>query len=156
MRSGDLNGKAKRHLRALAHDLKPTVQIGNQGVTDGVLGAVDQALTDHELIKVRVSGEDVELDEVGARVAAGTQSQVVQVIGRMLVLFRRRKNKPVILLPGEKPPKDRLGANLQRTASKAAKKKRKKKAQQRKRAPAPKAEKAEKPEKPKKTANKED
>jgi RNA-binding protein len=151
MRTGDLNGKAKRHLRALAHDLKPTVQIGNQGVTDGVLGAVDQALTDHELIKVRVSGEDVELDEVGARVATSTRAELVQVIGRMLVLFRRRKNKPVILLPGEKPPKEREGRNLQRTASAAAKKKRKKKAQQRKRGPA-----ATKTEKTKKSVQKED
>lgn len=154
MRTGDLNGKAKRHLRALAHDLKPTVQIGNQGVTDGLIGAVDRALADHELIKVRVAGEDVELDEVGARVAERTSAQLVQVIGHMLVLFRRRKNKPVILLPGEKPPKERKAANLQRTASPAAKKKRKKKAQQRKRGPA--ASKAEKTEKPKKTAPKED
>jgi RNA-binding protein len=154
MLTGDLNGKAKRHLRALAHDLKPTVQIGNQGITDGLLGAVDRALTDHELIKVRVSGEDVDLDEVGARVAEGTNAQLVQVIGRMLVLFRRRKNKPVILLPGEKPPKERKAANLQRTASPAAKKRRKKKAQQRKRGPA--ASKAETTKKPKKTARKEE
>ncbi len=124
---------AKRSVtqEALAHDLKPTVQIGNQGVTPGVLGAVDQALTDHELIKVRVSGEDVELDEIGAQVATSTHAQLVQVIGRMLVLFRRRKTKPVILLPGEKPLKERQGGNLQRTATKAAKKKRKKKAQAR-------------------------
>jgi RNA-binding protein len=156
MRASDLNGKAKRHLRALAHDLKPTVQIGNQGVTEGLLGAVDQALTDHELIKVRVSGEDVELDEIGERVAASTRAELVQVIGRMLVLFRRRKNKPVILLPGEKPPKDRQGGNLQRTASKAAKKKRKKKAQARKRGPAPKTDRGEKSEKRAKSAQKEE
>lgn len=133
MRTGDLNGKARSHLRALAHNLKPTVQVGNQGVTDGLLAAVDRALLDHELIKVRVAGEDVDVDEVGARVASGTRSELVQVIGRMLVLFRRRKNKPVITLPGEKPPKERQGANLQRTASPAAKKKRKKKALLRKR-----------------------
>ena len=156
MRTGDLNGKAKRHLRALAHDLKPTVQIGNQGVTPGVLGAVDQALTDHELIKVRVSGEDVELDEVGEKVAAGTHAELVQVIGRMLVLFRRRKTKPVILLPGEKPPKERQGRNLQRTATKAAKKKRKKKAQARKRVPASKTDKGEKAEKRAVSASKEE
>ena len=63
---------------------------------------------------------------------AGSVARDLRLIGRMVVLFRRRKNKPTILIPGEKPPKERAAANLQRTATKAAKKNRKKKAQQRK------------------------
>jgi RNA-binding protein len=128
-RERELTGKDRSHLRALAHDLKPVVQIGVQGVTEGVLRAVDEALTTHELIKVRVSGEGGDLRAVGAELAAASRAHLAQVMGRMLLLFRRRKNKPVVLLPGEKPPRPRSGSNLQRTGGPARKKKRKARAE---------------------------
>jgi RNA-binding protein len=138
-RERELNGKQKRHLRALAHDLKPVVQVGAQGVNPGVVNAVDEALTTHELIKIRVGGEGGDLDATAAELAGATNAHVAQVIGRILLLFRRRKNKPTLLLPGEKPPRDRAASNLKRTATKARKKKRKAKAQRLKR-PAPRDE----------------
>ena len=50
-----LNGKQRRYLRGLAHSLEPIVQLGKGGLTDGVVGAVDAALADHELIKVKLA-----------------------------------------------------------------------------------------------------
>ncbi len=112
-------------MRALAHHLKPVVQIGTQGVSEGVVKATQDALTTHELIKVRVVAEnDEELGALGARLASATRSHLAQVIGRMLLLYKRRKTKPTILFPGEKPPRERAATNLKRTASPALKKRR--------------------------------
>jgi RNA-binding protein len=99
-----LTGKHKSHLRALAHPLKPVVQIGKQGLSDAVLTALDVALERHELIKVKVSGES-ELDaaELAPKIAKATRGQVAQIIGRTLVLYRRRPDSPKIQLPKAKP-----------------------------------------------------
>lgn len=98
-----LTGKHKSHLRALAHPLKPVVQIGHQGLTDAVLAALDVALERHELIKVKVSGEaEQDADELGPKLAKATRSQVAQIIGRTVVLYRRRAEDPKIQLPKAK------------------------------------------------------
>jgi RNA-binding protein len=136
-RERELSGKQRRHLRALAHDLKPVVQIGVHGLNEGVLRAVDEALHTHELIKIRVGGEGAEPNLVGAELAAASRAHLAQVIGRMLVLYRRRKHKPTLLLPGEKPPRERAASNLPRTATRAKKKKRKAKAERLKNTPNP-------------------
>jgi RNA-binding protein len=95
-----LTGKQKSHLRSLAHPLKPVVQIGHQGLTAGVLSALEVALERHELIKVKISGEaEVEADEVGPAIERATRSQLAQIIGHTLVLYRRREREPKIVLP---------------------------------------------------------
>ena len=99
-----LTGKHKSHLRALAHPLKAIVQIGHQGLTDGVLAALDAALERHELIKVKVSSEaELGPADISPDVAKATRSQVAQIIGRTLVLYRRRDENPKIVLPRAKP-----------------------------------------------------
>ena len=52
-----MNGKDRRYLRGLAHGLSPVVIVGQRGLSDAVVRQVDGALTDHELIKVRLGGE---------------------------------------------------------------------------------------------------
>jgi RNA-binding protein len=95
-----LTGKQKSYLRSLAHPLKPVVQIGHQGLTAGVLSALEAALERHELIKVKISGEaEVEAEEVGPEIERATRSQVAQIIGHTLVLYRRREREPKIVLP---------------------------------------------------------
>jgi RNA-binding protein len=95
-----LTGKQRSFLRALAHPLKPVVQIGHGGLTDAVLAAIDGALSTHELIKVRITGkEDASAAELALEVEAGTRASVAQVIGKTLVLYRARKKDPVIVLP---------------------------------------------------------
>jgi len=103
-----LTGKQRSFLRALAHPLKPVVQIGHGGLTDAVLAAIDGALATHELIKIRITGkEDASAPELALEIEAGTRSSVAQVIGKTLVVYRARKKDPVIVLPkaGAKPAK---------------------------------------------------
>jgi len=95
-----LTGKQRRHLRALAHPLKPLVQVGKGGIDDGLIAAVDQALADHELIKVKV-GENAGMDrhEVAEQLAGKTNSQVAQVLGNTVLLYRPDPEDPTIELP---------------------------------------------------------
>src|SRR5262245_66305585 len=82
-----LSGKQRRHLRALGHELRPIVQVGRDGLDDGLIAAIDQALLDHELVKVKV-GASAALDrhEAAAALAARTQSAVAEVLGTNVVL----------------------------------------------------------------------
>jgi RNA-binding protein len=94
-----ISGKQRRQLRALAHHLEPLVQIGQKGLTDEIYAAVDRALTDHELVKVRI-GEGAELDrrEVGPALAAKLDAHDVGVIGRVVIVYRRHPEHPKIPL----------------------------------------------------------
>lgn len=95
-----LPGKQLRHLRSLAHNLKPTVQIGKQGFTDAVRAQIEQALLDHELIKVKIGSECPEdIDDIGAQASEALAAHLAQTIGAILVLYRRHPNKPQIQLP---------------------------------------------------------
>ena len=103
-----LSGKQRSFLRALAHPLKPVVQIGHGGLTAAVLTAIDGALHIHELIKVRVTGnEELSAADLALEIEQRTRSHVAQVIGKTLVVYRGRKKDPVIVLPkaGAKPAK---------------------------------------------------
>ena len=76
------------------------MQIGHGGLTDAVLTAIDGALQTHELIKVRVTGNDeMSASELALEVEQRTRSSVAQVIGKTLVVYRARKKDPVIVLP---------------------------------------------------------
>jgi RNA-binding protein len=95
-----VTGKGIRHLRGLGHHLEPVVQIGKEGLTDAVLGATREQLLAHELVKVRVGSEaPIDRKEVGAALAAGTGSVLVQTLGRTLLLYKRHPQKPKIELP---------------------------------------------------------
>ena len=94
----------KKHLKKLAHSLSPVVQVGGEGLSTGVLQAVGIALRDHELIKVRLGpGYEGPRAEAGQMLAEGTGAALCQVIGRVVVLYRRRadddRSKPRIELP---------------------------------------------------------
>ncbi len=104
MTASEITTKDRAHLRSMAHELNPVVQIGTDGISEGVTDAVDVALTEHELIKVRV-GQNYEGDrkQAGVDLAAATRSELTQVIGRVIVLYRPRPHdlpgKPRIALP---------------------------------------------------------
>jgi RNA-binding protein len=95
-----LTGKQRRHLRGLGHDLKPIVQVGKGGVDDGLVAAVVQALEDHELVKLKV-GEAAKLDrhDAAEAIAHRTHSEVAQVLGNTVLLYRAHPEDPVIVLP---------------------------------------------------------
>ena len=81
----------RRELRARAHHLHPVVSIGQHGLTPAVLHEIDVALTAHELIKVRMFGDDrAERGATLARVCEALDCAAVQQIGKLLVLWRAR------------------------------------------------------------------
>ena len=94
-----LTNAQRAHLRRLAHHLKPVVQIGQAGLTPPVLAAIDGALETHELVKVKVAGDEVAARDLIPAIESGTRSAVVQVIGHVLVVYRRRPKEPRISLP---------------------------------------------------------
>jgi len=98
-----LTPKQKQHLKALAHPLKPLVQVGAKGIGAGLFEQVALQLAVHELIKVRFNTEcAVEPAEVAAELAKRTSSHLVQKQGRTLTLYRRRDKAPTIVLPAAK------------------------------------------------------
>lgn len=100
-----LTGKQNRHLRALAHSLKPVVQIGKNGWTDATRQQVDDALDDHELIKVKVGSESpVELQELSRTLSTDLGAHVAQAIGSILVAYRPHPKEPKIRLPAAGVP----------------------------------------------------
>lgn len=93
-----LNEKQKRHLRALAHSLKPVVIIGGAGLTEGVLNEIDLSLEHHELIKVRVSAEDREArNRMIEEICRKTNSQLVQRIGHIGIFYRPSQKQKITL-----------------------------------------------------------
>jgi RNA-binding protein len=89
-----------KFLRGKCHALNPVIMVGQKGVTPQLLKELDIALDQHELVKIKVAAEDREttlgiMDEISGR--DGTER--VQVIGKMLTVFRRNSEKPVIQLP---------------------------------------------------------
>jgi RNA-binding protein len=95
-----LTGKQSHHLRALGHHLNPVVHIGKEGVTEALAKAIDQALTDHELVKVKLNPETPhDRYEAAEALAESLKAEVAQVIGRTLLLYRRHPSLPKINLP---------------------------------------------------------
>ncbi len=115
-----LSARVRAHLKSLAHGLAPLVQVGVEGVTPAVGRAATIALEQHELIKIRLGqGFEGERDEAAQQLTELTGSQLVQVIGRIVVLYRRRSKddprRPRITLPqpgARKPVKARPGRAL--------------------------------------------
>ena len=98
--SNALNPAQLKHLRALAHDLKPVILMGAKGLTDALVGELDGALEHHELVKEKLAGGDrAEKDSIAAALVERTGAALVQRIGNQAVLFRRNSKKPLIPLP---------------------------------------------------------
>ena len=95
-----MTSKDRKYLRGLAHALNPVVIVGQRGLTDNVVRQVDQALTDHELIKVRIGGESpIHRDEAATALSERTGCGVAGIIGRVLILYRPHPEHPKITLP---------------------------------------------------------
>lgn len=89
-----------KHLRSLAHNLKPIILVGQNGVTENVINELNIALDHHELLKVKLASDDREERQVMmANIIDQSNAEKVQTIGKTLILFRRNNKKPVIELP---------------------------------------------------------
>lgn len=95
-----LTNAQKRHLRGLGHALRPLVQVGKEGVTDGLLTSVREALIDHELVKVKLNQNcDLGVADVSVAVADGAGAALVQRIGKTFLLYAPHPTEPTIVLP---------------------------------------------------------
>jgi len=96
-----LTNKQKQFLKTKAHDLKPVILLGANGLTEGVVAEIDGALNHHELIKIKVPGEDREQKVlIMDAIVRETKAEKVQVIGKILVLFRQSDEKKIHLPRG--------------------------------------------------------
>jgi RNA-binding protein len=84
-----LKGTQRKYLRGEAHHLKPLVLIGRNGINKQVIGSVDLALKDHELIKIKFGEFKESKKEMSAEIAQNTKSEVVGIIGNIAILYRQ-------------------------------------------------------------------
>ncbi|MFN8177960.1 MAG: ribosome assembly RNA-binding protein YhbY [bacterium] len=95
-----LRGKQRAYLRGLGMSLEPVVFVGKQGVTDAVVAEIDSVLKQRELVKLRLQdtvGGDRK--EIARELAGRVGCELVQVLGRTVLLYRRNEEKPVLVLP---------------------------------------------------------
>jgi RNA-binding protein len=79
-----------KQLRAVGHKLKPVVTVAGNGLTDNVLAELDRALTDHELIKIKLAvGAREARSEMAKQICEKSGAELVQSIGGIIVLLRR-------------------------------------------------------------------
>lgn len=95
-----LKPKQRQYLKGLGHSLKPVIQVGKDGLSEAVLASTSKALDDHELIKINIlETSDLDRKEAPQVIASAMNAEVVQTLGRKILLFRRNKEKPKIQLP---------------------------------------------------------
>lgn len=96
----ELTERQRKYLRGLGHALNPVLLIGQHGVTPAVIAEAGRALHDHELIKVKFRGAGREDRDVGlAELATATGSVLVQRIGHTALYYKRRNDRPGIVIP---------------------------------------------------------
>ncbi|MBL9003628.1 MAG: YhbY family RNA-binding protein [Myxococcales bacterium] len=102
-----LSTRQRAYLRGLGHHLQPVVMLGKEGISAGLLQALDTALDQHELVKLRLSeNAPGERHELATGLAEQSVSALVQVLGRIVLLYRRRPEalrspRPAIELPAD-------------------------------------------------------
>lgn len=75
------------------------MRVGAAGVTDAVVAKTDAELDHHELLKVKVDGDRDVVTDSADRLVKGARADLVQIIGKTVILYRRRKKDPAIRLP---------------------------------------------------------
>ncbi|MCE3269316.1 MAG: yhbY [Burkholderiales bacterium] len=97
----ELSVKQRQYLKGLAHDLNPVVMIGDKGLTDAVIKEVITSLNAHEIIKIRVLGDDRKLrTSMIDDLCQKTNASLVQHIGKLLVLYRGNEAAKIVLPKG--------------------------------------------------------
>jgi len=93
-----LSGKQKNFLRGLAHNINPIITIGSNGLSEAVLNELEIALEFHELLKIKLPADD-KAAKTGllASICAQTNSEPVQMIGRVGVIYRASEKQKIII-----------------------------------------------------------
>ncbi|PKR79060.1 ribosome assembly RNA-binding protein YhbY [Halalkalibacillus sediminis] len=95
-----LTGKQKRYLRKEAHHLNPIFQVGKMGVNENMIEQINEALEKRELIKVSILQNNMDdKTDVADQLTQGTNAELVQVIGNIIVLYKESKENKQLQLP---------------------------------------------------------
>jgi RNA-binding protein len=95
-----LSSKQRQFLKGLAHPLAPVVRVGRGRVTDSLIEETKKSLFAHELIKVRIDGDDAaERRALAEKLAAAADAELAGSVGKVVLLYRAREEKPSIKLP---------------------------------------------------------
>lgn len=95
-----LNSKQRAYLKGLSNKIDPIFQIGKGGASPEIIQAIDEALENRELIKCNVLNNCMEdIKYVASAISERTKSDIVQIIGKKIVIYRKSKEKPTIELP---------------------------------------------------------
>ena len=95
-----MTSKQRAYLKGLAMNIDPVINIGKSSVTPELVNAIDEALVKRELVKIGVLKNCIDDPKIiAATIAERTKSQVVQVIGKKIVLYKMNKKNPKIELP---------------------------------------------------------
>lgn len=95
-----MTSKQRAYLKGLAMDLDPIFNIGKSSITPEMTEGISEALEARELVKISVLKNCAnDIKELSIVLSERTRSEVVQVIGRKIVLYRESKDKKTIVLP---------------------------------------------------------
>ena len=95
-----LKGKQKSYLRSMAMTMDPIFQIGKDGIGEQMIAELVSALEARELIKVKILKNSLEEKrEAGTLLSSSLKAELVQIIGRCIILYRKSTKKPKIELP---------------------------------------------------------
>ncbi len=93
-----LNIKQKKQLRSIANNLKPYVIVGKDGVNENLIVTLNDSLVAHELVKVSVlKNSSLSINEVAIELSRLTNSEIIQIIGRVVILYKQSKRKIIKL-----------------------------------------------------------
>ena len=86
-----MHNMLKKALKAQAHNLRPVVLMGAKGVTTQLIAEIDSALTTHELIKIKLMGEDkTDRKLIADQLCSATQAELVQIVGHIATVYRKK------------------------------------------------------------------
>ncbi len=89
-----------KYLVSLTHNLKPVIMVGQNGVTKNLLTELEIAVNHHELVKIKIAGDDKDSREaIISQLLKSASAEKVKAIGKTLTLFRRNTKNPKIELP---------------------------------------------------------
>lgn len=89
-----INNKQKAYLKSMANELRPLFQVGKDGVTENLIATLDDALTAHELLKIKVLKTSPQsVNEIAIELARETHSEIVQHMGWIITFYRKNREK---------------------------------------------------------------
>ena len=95
-----MNSSVRNFLRSQAHSLKPIVMVGKESVDGRVVSALNEALSSHELVKVRFQAHKDEMRPLCEQLAQKTESDLIGIIG-FIATFYRESEEHLIPIPKE-------------------------------------------------------